>query len=487
MSITFKELPGPKGLPIIGNLHQVKHSKLHAYLENCALQYGPVFKVILGPLKFTVISKPEIIQKILKARPTNFRRMSKMDKIFKAEGVHGVFNAEGEDWKIHRRIVNKGLDVKQQQQFFPSMSKTAERLCAKMAAAAESNAPYNIQDDLSRFTVDVTTSLAFGFEMNTLEKKGDVIQEHMEKLFPMIFKRINEPLPLYKIYKTKKDRAYDVAVIEIEKQIDLFLATGRERLANNPQLKENPENFIEALIVAADEENVFTNQEIKGNLLTLLLAGEDTTAHSLAWALYLVCQNPQVQEKLQQEADLILGEDLCLKKYADNTALTYTDAVIHETLRLKSVAPLLLLEPTEDIVIDNYQFKKGAKMVALDRFGALNDNYFTDSEKFNPDRWLKKAENKCPVHNMEAFLPFGSGPRFCPGKNLAMLEMRLVLSMIAKNFSIEMITPINEVEEIMAFTMMPSKFAVRLTKRNQTTSPKQEQYTANIQEPLTQE
>ncbi len=466
MSITYKELSGPKGFPIIGNIHQINVSELHTSFEKWANEYGDIYKVALGPIKFTVVSSPELIQKILKARPTKFRRMSKMDRILQEEGVHGVFNSEGDEWSVHRRIVTKGLDVKHQQHFYPSMVKTANRLYLKMLKNANSSNSYNLQDDLSRFTVDVTSSLAFGFEMNTLEQQGNVIQEHMEKIFPMLFKRINAPFPFYKIYKTKKDREYDLAILEVEKQVDVFIETGRERLKNNPNLKENPENFLDSILVAADEEHSFTNEDIKGNLLTLLLAGEDTTSHSLAWAIYLICQNPEIQQKLQEESDTILGDETELQTYSKISELTYTEAVINETLRLKSVAPLLLLEPVEDVEIDNYLFKKGEKMAVITRFGALSENYFTDSKNFNPDRWLKAKESKCPMHNMDAFLPFGSGPRFCPGKNLAMLEMKLVLSMIFKNFTVELTTPNSKIKEIMAFTLMPNKFEVSLKSRD---------------------
>lgn len=465
MSIKAKDLPGPKGLPFIGSLHQVKIARLHLFFESCAQKYGDVFNVKLGPVNFTVVAKPEIIRGILKARPAHFRRMSKMDKILKSEGVHGVFNAEGEDWKVHRRIVNRGLDIKHQQQFYPSMLSIVERLHARMLAASASSVNYDLQADLSRFTVDVTTSLAFGFEMNTLEQRGGVIQEHMEKLFPMIFKRINDLVPWHKFYRSKKDREYDHAFVETGKYVKRFIASGRERLEASESLKENPADILEALLVAADEEEAITDLEIKGNLLTLLLAGEDTTTHSLAWAIFLICRHPEVQLKLQQEADEILGEDLCLKQYEKNDKLEYTTAVINETLRMKSVAPLLLLEPLEDIDIENYHFRKGAKVIVLTRAGALSPQYFSESEQFNPGRWVSNDAKKCPVHNLEAFMPFGSGPRLCPGKNLATLEMKLVLSMIAKNFTIELVTPEAEVQENLAFTMMPDKFDIRIKMR----------------------
>ena len=466
MSITYKNLPGPKGLPFIGNLHKVTIDDLHNDFERWANEFGDVYKVSLGPSKLTVVSKPEIIQAICKARPTEFVRMRKMDKILRSEGVHGLFNAEGDEWKIHRRIIAKGLDVKHQQQFFPALVTTTERLLSKMLKVAESNLNYSIQDDLLRYTVDVTTSLAFGIEMNTLQQEGGVIQEHMEKLFPMIFKRINDPIPFYKIYKTKKDKEFDIAVKVVNKQVDTFIEVGKARLKKHPELKINPENLLEAILVAAEEEERFSDLEIKGNLLTLLMAGEDTTANSLAWIIYFLCDHPEVQVKMQQEADELLGEYSIISSYSKITDFTYTEAVINEAMRLKPVAPILLFQPTQDMEIDNYLFKKDCRIVVNTRIGATNSDYFTEGKKFKPERWLKTTESKCPMHNLDAYMPFGSGPRFCPGKNLAILEMKLVLSMLMKNFTIEMITPSDEIKEIMAFTMMASNYEVRLKKRN---------------------
>lgn len=466
MSITYKELPGPKGLPLIGNLHEITFTDLHNHFEKWANEYGNVYKVKLGPSNITVVTKPEIIQEILKARPKEFIRMQKMDKILRAEGVHGVFNAEGEEWKIHRRIIAKGLDVKHQQQFFPSMLTVVERLYKKMGVISDSNESYCIQEDLLRFTVDVTTTLAFGIEMNTLEQEGGVIQEHLDKLFPMIFKRINEPFPLYKIYKTKKDREFDKAVKEVDKLIDVFIQTGRERLKNHPELNENPSNLLESIILAAEEENVFEDKDIKGNLLTLLMAGEDTTAHSLAWAVYFLGQYPKVQEKLHQEAAQILAHESFLTSYSKLSELPYTEAVINESIRLKPVAPLLIFQPTKDVEIENYIFKKGSRVFTQFRLGSTSDTYFTNAQSFMPERWLKDhSVAKCPMHNLDAYTPFGSGPRFCPGKNLAMLEMKLILTMLMKNFTIEMVTPIDQIHEIMAFTMTASKFEIKLKRR----------------------
>ena len=132
-------------------------------------------------------------------------------------------------------------------------------------------------------------------------------------------------------------------------------------------------------------------------------------------------------------------------------------------MRFKPVAPVLLFEAEEDIILEGIEFKKGQRVLTQNRPGALNEEFFSDAESFMPERWMKAS--KCPMHNMDAFTPFGAGPRYCPGRNLALLEIRMVISMLFKNFTIEMVTPRAEINEVMAFTMMSTEYKVRLKKR----------------------
>jgi cytochrome P450 len=466
MAITYNQLKGPKGLPLIGNLHKIDIGNMHNQLEGWAKQYGGVYKLVLGPSKLSVITDIDIVQEILKDRPHKFKRMGKMDEVLKEARVHGVFNAEGEKWKSHRRIVNKGLDVKHQQQFYPEIIISLERLLNKWnKASVESE--YDIQQDLLRFTVDVTTSLAFGYKMNTLEEEGDVIQEHLEKIFPTIFKRINAPIPTWRYFRSKDDRVFDNAVEEINKFIDELIHDGKKRLAENPELKIKPANFLESLLVASEEESEINDEDVRGNLLTILMAGEDTTAHTLAWIIYLLADQPEIQEKLHQEANTVIADENWLLDYNKHSSLTYTEAVALESMRIKPVAPLLLFEPLEDVEIKGYSFKKGAMLLIESRYSAMSSDYFGDPEKFVPERWIKEDEGLCPLgHDTKAYIPFGAGARFCPGKNLAMLEMKIVLSMLMKHFKVEITTPKEDVKEVMAFTMMPSAYRVKLIRRD---------------------
>ena len=149
--------------------------------------------------------------------------------------------------------------------------------------------------------IDITTSIAFGIKMNTIEEEGGVIQDHLEKIFPMLFSRINKPIPFYKIIRSKKDKQFDHALREIHLFIDEIIQKGKKRIEENPHLKLEPGNVLEAILVAAETMEGFGDEEVKGNLLTLLMAGEDTTAHTLAWSITELVQNPSAIKALQAE------------------------------------------------------------------------------------------------------------------------------------------------------------------------------------------
>lgn len=461
----IKELPGPKGKPIVGNMFDVDIDNLHNQLSDWADEFGDVFNLNLGLGSMLIIARPSLIDYVHKNRPAMFRRMDKLNNVLEDEGISGVFNAEGERWKQHRAMVVKGLDIKHQIAFFPWMLKVTDRLKSKWDENVANSTAFSIQDDFLRYTVDVSTNLAFGKEMNTLEERKGAIQDDMEKVFPMIFKRINQPIPWYKWFKSKADKEYKAATDRLQEFVDDVISSTKENLKSQPELKENPQNFLEAIIVAAEEDNKFNDEDIKSNLLTLLLAGEDTTAHTLTWAITLLDSKTDILEKARKELDEVLGEDKCITGFEQLQELEYLGAIINEVMRLKPVAPITLYQPNEDVEIEGIQIAKDSRILLHLRKSASMEEHFSRAGEFLPERWLK-AESKCPVHNTKAYNPFGGGPRYCPGANLALTEMKLVLAMLIKNYNFKIKTPVEDIKEIMAFTMMASDFEVVLRARS---------------------
>ena len=231
---TLTELPGPKGLPLLGNLLQLDFKQLHRVLERWCDEFGTLCAFELGLRPVVVVADPELIQHILRNRPKLYRRLGTIEPVAKEMGIAGVFSAEGEDWKRQRRLTAHALDANHLRQFFPTLIKVTERLKNRWNSAADKQEAVDVQLDLMRYTVDVTTNLVFGYDMNTLEKEGDVIQEHLEKIFPMIDRRIHMPFPYWRYFKLPADRALDKALVAIRQTITGFVARARARLAQTP-------------------------------------------------------------------------------------------------------------------------------------------------------------------------------------------------------------------------------------------------------------
>jgi cytochrome P450 len=217
-------------------------------------------------------------------------------------------------------------------------------------------------------------------------------------------------------------------------------------------------------VAQADEEIEFSDHEIYGNVMTFLLAGEDTTANSMAWMIYFMANYPDVQRQMQAEADAVLGRSETVMEYERIRELRYIEAVAHETMRLKPVAAFLGLQALEDVTIKNLHIPKGTSVFLLLRPKGLEDSEFAAAAEFKPERWLNYPRQANP-HHRKSFLPFGGGPRLCPGRSLALLEIKMAVSMICRHFDVVRSEPQREIVERFVFTVTPQDLKVSLRSR----------------------
>ncbi|MFQ5675823.1 MAG: cytochrome P450 [bacterium] len=463
---TLSDLPGPKGLLLLGNMLQLDLKHLHLTLEQWSDVHGPLYKFKIANKRVVAVSDPDLMNEILRQRPETYRRLRNIEPVFKEMGINGVFSAEGDHWKRQRRLTNQALNAAHLRNFFTTLVAITERLKKRWERMSKYGEAIDIQKDLMRYTVDITTCLTFGYDGNTLEEEGDVIQQHLEKIFPKINQRINMPFPYWHFFKRPADHALDHALKAIRQTIEKIIADCQARMAQNPDLAIHPRNFLEAMLAAREtEDSGFTDDDIFGNILTMLLAGEDTTSNTMAWMIYFMTEYPDIQKRMQKECDVLLGSASMLSKIEEAVALPYIEAVAHEALRLKSVAPLLAMETMEEVELKGHWMPAGTPLFLLTRQGALQDESFTAASQFQPERWLPAHAPINQAHNKNAFLPFGAGPRFCPGRNLALLETKTVMAMLCRNFHITKAKGSVEVKEQFAFTMNPSKLYIHFNSR----------------------
>ena len=462
----YDELPGPRGIPVLGNALQIKAPRFHQQLEHWCREYGPFFKLRIGNRRLLIVGDHQVVAAVLRDRPYGLRRTSRFEEICVEMALPlGVFAANGDAWKRQRRMVMAGFDPAHVNRYFPALQAVSQRLVDRWRLAAKEGLMIDLQADLMRYTVDTIAGLAFGAQVNTLESDDDVIQHHLNKIFPTLFRRILAPVPVWRFVRSAADRQLERSMGEVNSAVAGFVTQARERLLVDPLLREQPGNLLELMIVAADEPGSgIDDQPVAGNVFTMLLAGEDTTANTIAWMIHLLWRNPQALARAVDEVRRVVG-DMANPTLDQMAQLHYVEACAHETMRLKPVAPIILLETLHEMTIGNVQVPAGLAICSLMRRDSVSDSHLPRASAFEPERWLAESEPGALAHAAKRVsMPFGAGPRICPGRYLALLEMRMAMAALLGNFDIESVdTPDGqEAREHLAFTMMPVGLRMRL-------------------------
>ncbi len=457
-------------MPVLGNTLQIKPARMHRQLEAWARAYGQLFRIQLGRRKLLVVADHEIFGAALRDRPERFRRPLMGGRVSREMGFdQGLFFANDDVWRRQRRMVMAGLDPGHIKAYFPSLLKVARRLQARWQAAARAGASIDLQADLMRFTVDAIAGLAFGADVNTLSSDEDVIQQHLNKIFPAMSRRIFSVLPYWRYVRLPADRALDRSVAAVQVAVRGFIAGARRRLQADPALREHPSNLLEAMINAADQgDSGMNDHDVAGNVVTMLLAGEDTTANTLAWMIYLLQRNPEALGRAREEVRRVAGDpsQFTPERMA---ALDYLEACAHETMRLKPVAPLLAVQAVKDTTLADVEIPADTVVIGLMRHDSLLDRHFPDAAAFMPERWLT-AEGPAQAASSakRVSMPFGAGPRICPGRYLALLEIKMAAATLLSGFEIDSVGPASgtDVPEHLAFSMAPLGLRMRLRERS---------------------
>lgn len=467
---TLADLPGPRGLPLIGNLLQLAPPRLHRILEDWAAELGAPYRFEVAGVPITVWTDTELIQGVMRERPHRYRRYQPIEAVFAEMGFNGLFSAEGAAWEPQRRLVMQALSVPNVKAFYPTLAEITARLRTRWLRAAQRGETVEMTDDLKRFTVDVTSALAFGDDPRTLERDRGVIQEHLAQILPGVMSRTNALFPWWRYVKLPRDRGLEASLAEVHRYVQAMMERARERMRDAPS--ETPRNLLEAMLAQQQEPgSTITDAHIAANVITLLLAGEDTTAHSIAWTMPYLSADRALQTTLGEQARRVLGDAPVCPDYAALKDLDLFEAICIEATRLRPVASIHSFEPLEDVVVGDVALPKGTRMFFISRPAMLDEKHFADPQRYDPYRWLRRQERDAPegeprgAHDVRAYLQFGAGPRVCPGRHLATVEMRLALSMLMKEFQVELMIDPAKITEVQQFTMVPDTMPVRLIQR----------------------
>ena len=460
----IRQLPGPFALPIIGNALQVRLPRIHRDVEGWVRRHGPYVRAWFGRTLVLVVADSEAVAAVLRDRPDGFRRpLSSYTISVEMGGIPGLFLAEGSEWRNQRRMVMAGMAPGAIKAYFPALVTVAQRLQRRWQHAATQGQAIALDGDLKRYTVDIIAGLAFGSEVNTLEAGEDVIQRHLDAILPAVARRSLSMLPYWRYFKLPVDRRLDRDVAALDVAVAQLVRQARARMEHDPARRVRPPNLLEAMIAAADEpDSGVSDRAVAGNVLTMLLAGEDTTANTISWIIYLLQRNPHSLAKAREEVRR-LAPDAAQFTLAQMDSLDYLGACASEAMRLKPVAPYIPLEALRDTVVGDVAVPAGSMLWCVMRHDSVSEAHFPDAQAFQPERWL--AGNN-EAHSKHAAMPFGAGLRTCPGRYLALLEIKIAMAMLLGSFDIAGVdTPDGgEAQELMGFVMSPIGLKLRLAR-----------------------
>jgi cytochrome P450 len=408
--------PGPKPHFLIGNIPLAGPNPLDKF-TSWAAEYGDVFYYRAAWLHVYFLNRPDLIEYVLVRNPQNFLKDRVVQNSRWLLGT-GLLTAEGDAWKRQRRLIQPAFSRDRIADYACCMTDSAEQMLASWKAGTV----VDIHQEMMSLTLRVVVRALFGLE--TMET-GKISRSLNTIMLNSIGGRLLLP-PFFRYLPLSGMRDVRRAVADINAAVYEIIRQRRsgEKLASG--------DLLSLLMNARDEDGCrMTDQQLRDEVMTFLLAGHETIALALSWALYLLSQSAGAEEKLHEEVDRMLAGRL--PSIFDLPSLTFVDSVIKETMRLYPPAWSVARTAIADFELEGYRIPAGANIVMSQWIMHRNPRFFSEPEKFDPDRW---GSSTCQNLPRFAYFPFGGGPRQCIGASFATTEAVLILATIARRYQL---------------------------------------------------
>lgn len=419
------------------------------FVKNRFDRYGDAYYAANPDGGLFVFRHPDHVREVLSTKASSFSKQhTAFTQLSRILG-DGLLTSDGETWTRQRRMIGPAFSPARIAEYGAVMVEEALDT-VRAWSAAPAGQPRNINDDMTNLTLRVVSRALFGHDVS--ESDIQIVARAMHE-----FQRsLSSPdfLPAWIPLPARKRLADNAAALDA-----LMLRLIRERREGTPREGARPgrRDLLEMLVTAVDTEakdgrgGSLSVEEVRDQLVTLFLAGHETTAHALSWTFLCLAQNPDVERKLHREIDDVLeGRPPTV---ADLERLPYTEQVVSEALRLYPPVYGIARRATEDVSIGPWQVTKGSEVMIWVYWTHRDPRFYPDPTAFRPERFAPEAAAALPKM---AWLPFGGGPRACIGKSFAMMEARLLLATLVQRHRV-VLAPGEKVVVAPRITLTPKR------------------------------
>jgi cytochrome P450 len=397
--------PGP-GQPATAQMLQWMFRPI-PFMERCRERYGPIFKIELGAAEAVVVADPRGAKQVLAGHPEVFDSGA-ANRLFRpAVGPNSLLLLDGAEHMAHRRILLPSFRGGHVQQFTEMIESLTMRRLARWPTGKE----FELAPEMEALTFEAIWRIVFGTE-------DDPREERLAELIPDMMDRAESPFALLPKLRFEAGGLSPFArLMRVVDEIDDLLYEAIAERAADP-LAQLRDDVLSVLLRSAHEDGTpLSEREIRDEVITLLMAGYETTTSALTWSFERLTRSPEVLNRLLDEIDR--GED------------TYLDAVVKETLRQRPVVPIVARTIRAPVELHGYTMPTGTVLMACVYLVHNDPESYPEPEEFRPERFLGEA------HNPAAWIPFGGGVRRCLGASFAQLEMKVVLRTVLGALKLE--------------------------------------------------
>lgn len=427
--------PGPEGSLLTGNLLDYTRDHL-GFLTWCAREYGDVTRLRFVNVPVYLLNHPDHIEYVLVRNNRNFIK-SRGERVSLGFLGQGLLTSEGSFWRRQRRLAQPAFHRERVAAYGEVMVESAER----MVATWRDGEARDVHRYMMRLTLEIVAKTLFGVPLQPaeFEEIGGALAVIVERFTGRggVFFQIPERIP------TPGNLRFKRALATLDALIYGIIQGRRVNGEANGEEADDRGDLLSMLLAARDEETGegMGDKQLRDEVMTIFLAGHETTANALSWTWRLLARHPDIENRLHDELEEVLAGRL--PAIGDLSRLKYTDAILKESLRLYPPAWAFGREAVENCEIGGYHVPAGTQLLMSQWVMHRDPRYYEDPLEFRPERWLDGSTNMLPKY---AYFPFGGGPRLCIGQSFAKMEAILLLTTIARGFRLrtapgERVTP----------------------------------------------
>jgi len=417
------------------------------FIERVHRDYGDIVwsRFLYVPALF--LYHPNEIEYVLATNAKNFvKAMTLRSNFFQRLVGNGLLTSEGEEWKRQRRLTSPAFHRHRIANYADTMVNYTRR----MTATWQDGETRDAHQDMMRLTLEIVVRCLFSADVsNDVDHVGETLKQLVKPFASQATLKwiLNNRLP------TPQHLQFNRQVKKIDEVVYRIIT---ERRAH----ADDAGDLLSIMLKARDEDgSQMSDQQLRDEIMTLFLAGHETTALTLAWTWFLLGSNPDAEKKFHAELDEVIGERE--PTFEDLPRLKFTEQIVKESMRLYPPAYGLGREAINDCEIGGYPIPAGTQVFVFQWVTQRDPRFFDEPQAFKPERWTEEFESRLPRY---AYFPFGGGPRACVGASFAMMEMILVLATIGQKFRLELVRD-HPVAVYPAMSLRP-KDGVKVTVRD---------------------